>query len=40
MITVFTSCYNQGHFLSEAIESVLKQSYGDFEVLQYERYLQ
>jgi len=36
MITVFTSCYNQGKFLAEAIESVLKQSYGDFEYLIYD----
>lgn len=31
MISVFTSSYNHGDFLSEAIESVLGQSYGDFE---------
>ncbi len=33
MITVFTSCYNQGEFLSEAIESVLNQTYKDFEYI-------
>ena len=35
MITVFTSCYNQGCFLAEAIESVLSQTYKDFEYLLY-----
>ncbi len=33
MITVFTSCYNQGEFLAIAIESVLTQTYKDFEYL-------
>jgi glycosyltransferase involved in cell wall biosynthesis len=32
-ITVFTSCYNQGLYLSEAIESVLNQTESDFEYL-------
>jgi glycosyltransferase involved in cell wall biosynthesis len=36
MITVFTSCYNQGRYLPEAIESVLAQTYGDFEYLIYD----
>ncbi|MBN1974914.1 MAG: glycosyltransferase [Sedimentisphaerales bacterium] len=36
MITVFTSCYNQGNHLSEAIESVLNQTYSDFEYLIYD----
>lgn len=36
MITVFTSCYNQGDYLSEAIESVLNQTYSDFEYLIYD----
>ena len=35
MITVFTSCYNQGEYLREAIESVLSQTYEDFEYLLY-----
>ena len=33
MITVFTGCYNQGNLLPEAIESVLSQSYKDFEYI-------
>ncbi len=36
MITVFTSCYNQGKHLPEAIESVLNQAYSDFEYLIYD----
>ena len=36
MITVFTSCWNQGEFLSEAIESVLRQTHLDFEYLIYD----
>ena len=36
MITVFTSCYNQGNYLPEAIESVLNQTYSDFEYLIYD----
>jgi glycosyltransferase involved in cell wall biosynthesis len=31
MVTVFTSSFNYGKYLPRAIESVLKQSYGDFE---------
>ena len=33
LVTVVIPCYNQAHFLSEAIESVLCQSYTSFEVL-------
>jgi len=36
VITVFTSCWNQGEFLAEAIESVLNQTYQDFEYLIYD----
>src|SRR3990172_10966202 len=36
MITVFTSCYNQGKYLSEAIESILAQSFEYFEYLLYD----
>lgn len=32
-VTVFTSCYNHAEFLPQAIESVLNQTYGDFEYL-------
>ena len=32
-ISVAMSVYNGGHFLAEAIESVLGQSFGDFEFL-------
>ena len=32
-ISVIIPAYNQGHFLGEAIESVLAQTYPDFEVL-------
>ncbi len=35
-ITVFTSSYNHGEFLSQAIESVLGQSYQDIEYLLYD----
>lgn len=35
-ITVFTSCYNQGSFLREAIESVLSQTYTNFEYFLYD----
>ena len=31
MLTVFTSCYNQAQWLGQAIESVLNQTYEDFE---------
>ena len=36
MLTVFTSCYNHGEYLAEAIESVLNQTYQDFEYLLYD----
>ncbi len=32
-VSVVIPCYNQAHFLAEAIESVLSQSYKDFEVI-------
>src|SRR5215212_4087832 len=32
-VSVVIPCYNQAHFLPEAIESVLSQSYEEFEVL-------
>ena len=33
LVTVVIPCYNQAHFLTEAIESVLSQSYPNFEVV-------
>ncbi len=36
MITVFTSSWNHGEFLAEAIDSVLKQTHEDFEYLLYD----
>ena len=33
MITIVTSCYNQAKYLSKAIESVLSQTYKDFEYI-------
>jgi glycosyltransferase involved in cell wall biosynthesis len=33
LVSVVIPCYNQAHFLSEAIESVLCQSYQNFELL-------
>lgn len=36
LLTVFTSSYNHGKFLEEAIESVLEQTYGNFEYLLYD----
>lgn len=33
MIIIFTSCYNQATYLSQAIESVLNQSYKDFRYI-------
>jgi glycosyltransferase involved in cell wall biosynthesis len=33
VISVVIPCYNQAHFLSEAIESVLSQTYSNFEIL-------
>ncbi len=35
-VTVFTSCYNQGKFLAEAINSVLAQTHEDIEYLLYD----
>ena len=36
MLTVFTSSYNHGKFLDAAIQSVLAQTYRDFEYLIYD----
>lgn len=33
LVNVVIPCYNQAHFLSDAIESVLSQTYTDFEVI-------
>src|SRR5215210_7397761 len=33
LVSVVIPCYNQAHFLDEAIESVLSQSYTNFEVI-------
>jgi glycosyltransferase involved in cell wall biosynthesis len=33
LVTVVIPCYNQAHFLGEAIESVLSQTYRNFEVI-------
>jgi glycosyltransferase involved in cell wall biosynthesis len=33
LVSVVIPCYNQAHFLGEAIESVLSQSFQDFEVI-------
>src|SRR5215510_10567316 len=32
-VSVVITCYNHGHFLREAIDSVLAQSYGNFEII-------
>jgi len=32
-VSVVITCYNQGHFLREAIDSVLAQSYRNFEII-------
>lgn len=36
LVSVFTSCWNQARFLREAIESVLNQSYKNFEYLLFD----
>ena len=33
LVSVVIPCYNQARFLGEAIESVLSQSYRDFEIV-------
>jgi glycosyltransferase involved in cell wall biosynthesis len=33
LVSVIIPCYNQGHYLGEAIESILKQSYPHFEII-------
>lgn len=33
MVTVFIPCYNAGRFISETIDSILVQTYQDFEIL-------
>lgn len=33
MVTVFIPCYNAGRFISETIDSILAQTYQDFEIL-------
>src|SRR5215203_4293252 len=33
LVSVVISCYNQAHFLDEAIESVLAQSHPNFEII-------
>src|SRR5215207_11289555 len=33
LVSVVIPCYNQAHFLGEAIESVLSQSYPNFEII-------
>ncbi|PYX11479.1 MAG: hypothetical protein DMG84_23855 [Acidobacteria bacterium] len=33
LVSVIIPCYNQAHFLHEAIESVLAQSYPNFEII-------
>ena len=32
-VSVIIPCYNQGFFLQEAVESVLEQTYQDFEII-------
>ncbi len=36
LVTVFTSCFNQAEYLELAIQSVLKQTYTNFEYLLYD----
>ena len=33
LVTVFISCYNRQNFIRESLESVLKQSYKNIEIL-------
>src|SRR5690348_16409624 len=33
LVSIIIPCYNQAHFLAEAIESVLAQSYPHFEIV-------
>ena len=33
LVSVVVACYNQAHFLGEAIESVLAQSHPNFEII-------
>jgi glycosyltransferase involved in cell wall biosynthesis/SAM-dependent methyltransferase len=33
VVSVIITCFNQGHFLAEAINSVLKQTYGRLEII-------
>ncbi len=32
-VSIIIPCYKQSHFLSDAIESCLKQSYPNFEII-------